>query len=306
MMRLKRIIEGLTLVGFGLIFLGIATGTLAWSVWLNLLSLWPILLIAIGIDIAGKGLDQPWLRVVSSLLVLGGLVFGVVTSPTRDITRGWGFWGGESVEFEHAEPADPRIEAGEARVSGAAGRLRVVAGDDLVSASGSTPFGDPIFDVSREGRSVEAEISMGQDGAAVWGGRGESYMDVELSEDVLWDLRIETGASSVDADLRDLALSALTLEAGVSDVTAILGDVPAGVTEVPVNVEVGIASTRLRIPADSDVRIVTKTGLANISVPEGMREVSDDVYESPGFARASNRYLITVDSGIADVRIEWY
>jgi hypothetical protein len=305
-MRLKRIVEGLTLVGFGLIFLGIATGTLAWSVWLNLLSLWPILLIAIGIDITGKGLDQPWLRVVSSLLVLGGLVFGVVTSPTRDITRGWGFWGAESVEFENAEPADPRVKAGEARVSGAVGKLTVEAGGDLVSASGSSPFGEPIFDVSRDGRSVEAEISMGERGTGVWGIDGESYLDVKLSRDVLWDLRVETGVSSVDADLRDLPLSALVLEAGVSDVVVTLGDVPSAFTEVPVSVEVGIASTRLRIPAGADVRIVTKTGLANVSIPEGVREVADDVYESRGFARASNRYVITVDSGIADVRIEWY
>jgi hypothetical protein len=305
MMRLKRVVEGFTLVGFGLIFLGIATGMLTWSVWMSLLSLWPLLVIAIGFDIIGKAIDQPWVRVLSSLLVLGGLIFAVATTPTRTFSWSVGLWGPESVAFSHSEPADRRVDEGSARVKGAVGDLTIAGGEQLAEASGSSPFGPARFQVDKDGALADVEISMGE-GGAVWGFRGEPRMDVELSSDVIWDLTLDSGVSTVEADLAEVPLSALAVKSGVSTVQIKLGDVPRSVREVPVRVEVGVSAATLRIPADADVRVTTKTGLANVVIPSGLDQVEDGVYETDRFGRARHRYSITVESGIADVRIERY
>jgi hypothetical protein len=71
-MTVKRVFEGLTLVLIGVILLLNTTGSLPWSVWLHVLSLWPLLLVAAGLDIIAKGIDAEWLRVISSLLVIAG------------------------------------------------------------------------------------------------------------------------------------------------------------------------------------------------------------------------------------------
>ena len=88
MKRLNRVIEGLTTVSFGLILLANSAGVLSWRVWLTLFSLWPLLLIAIGVEIVGKGAKQDWLRVLSSLIVLGGLAWVVFVAPVAGC--GWG------------------------------------------------------------------------------------------------------------------------------------------------------------------------------------------------------------------------
>jgi hypothetical protein len=284
-MRLKRVFEGLTLVGFGLVFLGIA----------------------IGLDLMGKGLGQNWLRALSSLLVLGGLVFGVVTGPSAGFPWSAGLWGPDSVEFDFSEPADDYVREGRARVTGAVGDLTVESGDELATASGSSPFGAPVFDVDTKDRDADVEISMGESGA-VWGFRGEPRMDVTLSDEVVWDLTIESGVSRLNADLTGLPLSALVLKSGVSDAEVRLGSVTEELREVTVDLEVGVSATTLRIPGDAEVRIETETGLANVDLPSGVRAVrgEDHAYESDGFARALRRYVIRVEGGIADVRIVRY
>jgi hypothetical protein len=55
-MHFNKAVEGLTLVAVGLIFLGNTTGALPWSVWISIFSLWPLLLVAAGVDLIGKGL----------------------------------------------------------------------------------------------------------------------------------------------------------------------------------------------------------------------------------------------------------
>ena len=57
-------------VNFGLIFLGQMLGYLEWDVWLNILRLWPLLLVALGLEIAGKGLRSEWVRALGNVVVI--------------------------------------------------------------------------------------------------------------------------------------------------------------------------------------------------------------------------------------------
>jgi hypothetical protein len=77
-----RVFEGLGTVVLGAVLLGNTTGYVEWTVWLTFLSFWPVLLIALGVTIVGRGVGQTWLRICARLLVLATLGLAVYLSLT--------------------------------------------------------------------------------------------------------------------------------------------------------------------------------------------------------------------------------
>ena len=51
----ERVFDGIGTIIFGLILLGNTTGYIAWSVWWIVLTLWPVLIIALGLTILAQG-----------------------------------------------------------------------------------------------------------------------------------------------------------------------------------------------------------------------------------------------------------
>lgn len=75
-----RVTEAAWIMIAGAVLLGNTTGYVSWNVWWLLFSLWPALLVAAGINLIGKGLQQSWLRAVAPLVVLGALLLAVTLS----------------------------------------------------------------------------------------------------------------------------------------------------------------------------------------------------------------------------------
>lgn len=311
----ERILGGLTLMALGFVFLVSTLGFVPWSTWttaVSLLSLWPVLLVTAGLDIIGRGLNAPWMRVLSSVIALvtvlyGGLVLPAEQSrPSPFILSGLGV--GSSQAFAFSEPKGGTEEAS-CMVQGGAGEIIVTAGERRVLAkmTGESPFDNPALEVERSGRSADVVASLGS-GSASWPLSGKSVMRVALSPAVMWDTTIETGASSIKADLRDVPTSALSVKNGVSSSEITLGDVPFGIDEVPVRLESGIAAVTLHIPSDAEIRVEAETGLSSVSVPSDLEKLSGEgrTYESPGFDSAGSRYIVRVQTGIGSVHIERY
>lgn len=316
-MELKRIAEGLSVVAVGLIFLGNTLGVIPWSVWWNIVSLWPLLLIAAGIDIIGRGIGNSWLRALASVLVIAGLAYGVFVMPTSGAT--WGPSGrfasapasstANAEPFERSRPHDASVKTGKAQVSGGVGTLTVTDGTGLVSASGESPF-RPVFDASVSGSRADVTVDMGNgDWVAP---RDHARLDVKLDRAVAWDLVIDAGVSQIDADLSRLSLSALEVKAGVSKGTLTLGAVDRTVTSggVPVKLDTGVSDFTLRIKKGEPVRLRVDKGLSTIDTPAGFESSGDDAgkqtYTTRGFSVAHGFWDVTLDAGVSHVRVEFY
>jgi hypothetical protein len=84
----SRFFEGMGTVLVGAVLLGNTTGFVSWTVWVTFLSLWPLLLIALGISVIGRGVGLQWLRTASRILVWATLVLAVYVSLTG-AALGW-------------------------------------------------------------------------------------------------------------------------------------------------------------------------------------------------------------------------
>lgn len=303
--KLHHLGEGLTTIAIGAVFLGQMTGNLPWNVWLNLLRLWPLLLVSFGLEIIGKSLRSEFVRLLGSLVIAAGIIYGAfVMTPTSGFVFPWGV-AGESEEFSFEADADASVESGDALIEGAVGSLSVEAGNGIASASGSTPF-EPLFETDYEGDRLELRVGLGE---GVWGPADPgSELDVVLGEDVEWDLEIEAGVSEYDIDLRDLAVRSLVLEAGVSDGTLTLGE-PVGDEAIPVEIDPGVSALTIRVPRGVAARVTVDAGLTGVDVEGRWTQRRDDdrrVWESDDFGDRQGYWDIVIDAGVSGINIEYY
>ena len=314
-MDMKRAAEGLTVVGVGLVLLANTLGTLPWSVWWNILSLWPLLLVAVGLDIIGKGTSMEVLRVLSSLLVLGGIAYGALVMPAGSGTPWAPFQVlgsvSESEPFSFSEKHDASVKDGVALIDGGVGELTVKGGDVLASSEGFSAW-DPQFDVSTRRGTADVRIALGE--GRVWGfpgNVGRSELNVTLDRRVSWALTIDSGVSETTADLKDLKLDALTFKSGVSSARVTmpkrsLSDMSGG---VPVSIDSGVSSLTLRFAEGDSVRLRVDRGISSVDLPSEFRDLGESggmrTYETRSFSQG-RFWDAKLDAGVSSVDIELY
>ncbi|MDR3687638.1 MAG: hypothetical protein P4L93_11855 [Coriobacteriia bacterium] len=313
----SRVMDGVGTVLVGLVLLGNTTGYVSWGVWLVLLSLWPVLLIAFGLAIVGRALNQTWIRALSPLVIWVALGYATAVaftgqspylSPIQPITINQ-----PSQSFSVSEPAGG-VKTAKLAFDGGAGEITIGSTNrDLISATGSSPFGKPGFEVKRSGDSADVSFGLGDNHTTIVGpGFTAGKVDVLLNDNVKWDATLNTGAVDLTADLSNVHLSALTLKTGVSSADVKLGGVDAnpfgGTGMTPIVVKAGVSSVTLRIPKGTPVLVKTSSGLSAFDVSPDLVKQSDGSYATPGLGKGNSDagYNVSIESGVGSVSIRTY
>ena len=299
-MEVKRVMGGLTFVTVGGILLANQLGYLPWTVWGSILSLWPVWVIAAGIDIIGASLKSPFIRVLSSLVFIGALLYGALAAPAG------GFWmlplgGGEP--FSLRSPHVERVTQGSVSIAAGATELTVVGGGDLATATGQAPSGDkPTLDTRESGDAAEVTIANVGDRDVALGIRG-AKMDVTLDRAVRWtSLKVDAGAAQGRIDLGDIKADQVALHCGASDMTVRFGD------NGPVNASIdgGVSNLVLQLPAGVPAEVRLDGGLTNASTSGDVLQMSRTI--GGGLWRTSDKgspvITVTVKAGLANLSIQ--
>jgi hypothetical protein len=306
----ERIMDGLGTVIIGLVLLGNTLGIISWTVWWTFITLWPVLLISLGIGLLGKGLGQSWMRVIAPLLIWLALGYAVAVSftgvsgfqPMPQFTRPVA----SGQPFAYMEPVDG-VTSATLNLKGGAGEIAITGGTDLVNASGTTPFGTPTFSVERSGSSASVEFALADSsGTVVVPGINAARTDVTLSETTVWDATLETGATSMDVDLSTVPVRQLTLKTGASSAKVKLGQVPQTALATDVSIKAGVSSIEVLVPRDAEVRIDTHNGLSATDVDRNFSGMGAGVWQTAGYDSASKTINISVESGISSISVRTY
>jgi hypothetical protein len=308
-----RLFDGFVTVAIGGVLLAATMGVVGWSVWLDILSLWPVLLIAIGFDLLGKAMHTSWLRAFGSLAIIGALAYAVATT-------GSGSWRAEFMPLpESREAVDVAVSERVGMVRSAkltldsgVASVSIDRATDLIDIRGRSPFGQPTLDVERAGSEAEIRADLGgpEGPREPWTMRRGARFDVGLSSAVLWDIRMNTGVSSLNADLSQIPVRVLDLRPGVADCDVRLGAAPDGESEARAEVRAGVSSVTLRLPKDVDARVEIESGLSGSTVRGEFEKLGSGLWETPGFERARSAgrpvWTILVRSGVGSVTIDTY
>lgn len=284
------------LIGVGIVFLMGNLGYLNVNTWQLILTLWPILLIAIGFDIL-VGRRSLWLSllgmVVIILILLGSLwLFGATFSVAGAIT-------GEQIQqgLEGANRAIVKVEpgAGELRIGAMnqegillAGRIPDLPSNE-VRSSYTLQGGVGTYRLHEAG----GQFLLPSRSAQKW------IWDLEVTNTIPVGLELAMGAGKIDADLRELKLDNLVIALAVGETRVVLPE--RGRLDASIKGTIG--QIVIIVPPGVGVQIRADKGLANLSTPQNYARIGD-IYESPGFDRAENQVEIDCSMAIGNISIQ--
>ncbi|HEY43919.1 MAG TPA: cell wall-active antibiotics response protein [Anaerolineae bacterium] len=285
----------LLLIGLGVIFLLNNLGVLAVNIWDVIFRLWPVILIAIGLDllIGRRSVGGSLLVLVLILVVfIGGVwLIGVevrTTGPSSEIFQPLESMTKAEVSISpsigllHVESLDP----GSRYL--AQGKIRLMSGEDL--RQDFNPDRDPASFALR---------SSGQTWFPAIGGWGEdATWDLGLNPDVALILDLSLGVGKIEVDLTGLDVTAFEVSLGLGKTIITLPEEGRFTAKI----SGAIGETYVIVPSDMAVRSHVSTGIGTSSLPPGYTR-QGDTYVSPGYESAENRVDLDISQAIGMISV---
>jgi hypothetical protein len=284
----------LIFIGLGVAFLLSNFGLISWNIWELLLKLWPIFLIAIGLDllISKRSTWGALLAVAILIAILIGALWyfgsfsGISSEESIEIVQ----------QLDKANHVDVFLKTS-------------IAGINIGSlASSEFLLEGSIY--QRKGETVHKEYQ-------VVDGKGDFHIYSEsisidrpsLSSQAVWDLDFSTsipltfdfglGAGEFEVDMQSMMINEFFVDVAVGKIIITLPT--RGRLSGEVNNPIG--SITIKVPATTALRLKAETGLTNIQVPIDYQK-EDKFSISPGYSSADNRVDLIVNQAIGLVRIE--
>ena len=290
------ILGPIILIAVGVVLLLNTMGILEWSVWWQLIRLWPILLIAAGLDLL-LGRYSVWGSLLAAVLVLAVLAGAIWLSLESDLGR-------RGLEAEQIRQALGEASQAEVLVDPGVGVLRLEAlaeSADLIQGTVYLSAGEEIDqDAATSGERIRYELRTLKDNWIVplGGWNDQRVWDLGLTPGASLDVAASLGAGEAVLDLTGLQMNDLRVDVGLGRIEITLpaeGRFEGGV-------ESGIAQIVIVVPRGMELRVQGDTGLVVREVPDDYQQ-EEDTITSPGYAGAQNRVDLTVEEGIGILEI---
>ncbi|HYF91718.1 MAG TPA: LiaF domain-containing protein [Symbiobacteriaceae bacterium] len=296
--RRRSVVGPVILILLGLAFLTHNLGIFTFNIWELMWKLWPLWLVAVGLDmIIGRRTSWgSWIVLGLVLAVIGGAVwlgevgiyFGAAGGPAETVPISADLSGATRARVEIAPSiGELRLRAASTDgtlVEGFVNRLNGERLDSDYSGSG----GDVTFILKSHGVSVPS-IDTRRNGG-LW--------DLKLAKNVSLDLKLGTGIGKSEVDLTDLTLNRLEVNTGIGETELTL---PAK-GNFQVTMQNGIGQTTLRIPKGMEARVHASKGIGAIDI-YGDFTRDGNSWTTSGYGNAENQVDVDINGGIGEIGI---
>ena len=293
-----RLFWPIVLIGVGSILLLTNLGVIHGNPWTIILQLWPVLLIALGLEILFGG-STGWRAVMSALLglaLVGGILWILIAQPP---IPGLNFGSSNLHTTNISHPLDG-VESARADLSFGAGTNKVYALSDsnnLIEGQLQT-YSSPNFSVSTSGDRATIVLGPGPVAAPIiLPAISEETWNVGLNSSVTYYLDLNVGVGQSNIDLSKLDVSGGNINGGVGTSELYL----PGKGTYRLTINGGVGTIKIYVPSNLAVRAEVNGGLGSFNQLPSMQEVSDKVYETPGFSSAEDAVTLIIDGGVGSI-----
>ena len=283
------------LIALGVIFLLNNLGLVELNAWEIVLRFWPILLIAVGLDIL-IGNRSAWGAAIALVVVLAILTGGIVFFDNQPR---WTY-AVESVEIPLGN-----VENATVTLDPAIGYLLVDAlpkGSPALVQGEVRPFSGEEISETVDFSGKRATIDLRTKGVIFMpffsGWSAQPSWDLALHPGVATDMIVDFGMGKAELDLRDLQIGEIQVELGIGQTILLL----PSADNMDIVLEGGIGEIRVVIPKDVGIRLRADVGIGNVLVPSDFTR-DGDFYLSPGYAAAGKQIEMVINLGIGSVQV---
>lgn len=306
-MKRSNIFGGIILIFLGVLFLLANIGYLQWNFFLTLFSFWPLFLIAVGLLIIFQ--NRLWVQLLALLLILViPLMYYLGIGPLNKLNFvGVNFGTTRNTEqYSLSFNNEPEVDRAELRLDFGVGVINVGSQNSpsrLVNLQAQSFLGEPTVSVNHDGSMAKINIKQksGSFPFNIGVVRNGEYEDwsLELNKNVIWDLKLDTGAGISRFNLAELKFNKLDLDAGAGDTQIILGDMGVDAT---VKVDAGVGKLTIVVPDNVGVRADIDSGIGDIDIPRSWQR-KGDVYTASNYQQASTNISLRIDQGVGQIKI---
>jgi len=276
------------MIGVGAVLLINYFGPRSMFSWSQIIQLWPILIIAVGIDVFFKG-QTGWrslLGVILSIILIGAAVFLAVQ--------------GVEIQAEYLnieESYSSEVESAELELSLDVGVL--IIGEESKNGSlvsGSITPGTAVDDLDEIGEHLAYELRSTKPALFPHTGRWELL----VTPDIPLELDIHNSVGEMLLDMDALELDTIRISQGVGRIFLELPEQAAG----KLTIKQGVGVIEIEIPADATIAVDAQNGLTRVEFPADF-ELEDGYYVIPGTTKYNVDLIIVVEQGVGLVRFEY-
>ncbi|MCP4196181.1 MAG: hypothetical protein GY762_03445 [Proteobacteria bacterium] len=292
--RRRSLFGPIILVGIGVILLLNTLGFVDWNIWRSLLNLWPILIIAAGLDILfgrRSAVGSLIVGIIVMVLVLGGI--WLITGQ---------YQAGDGMTHIIQQPLDDVTKAEISIVAGAGTLvLNPLADNDLLIKGRVELRSDQQLNEKYEVSSSVASYaidSTNPDFIPFGGFKALEDWELDLNRDIPIVLTLSTGVGQSQLNLQRLNLIDFQLKAGVGSIDLLMpqrGKVRAELSG-------GVGNMTIEIPTNVGVKLVMTKGLTRTAIPKNYQQ-QDGVYYSPNYGEADAQLSLTIHGGVGNITI---
>jgi hypothetical protein len=308
-MNVGRIRNGAILLSAGVVLLLNTTNYIDWSVWLKILSLWPVALIAIGIELLFKKSRLAFIALLSPLLF-----FATILGPAFFYKADYVDFGRASRTFHFDRDMDSTYAELSTSIRLNSGNLYVSSGEGmLVSAELDYYSKEPVttFKQDDQTKSVSLEITdqekrwLSGKYSQRWFYRvsGRKNWDIGLTDLIPVSLNLYMRGGEADLNFSELKLRECELEAKDSDVEIKIG---SQLEEVTAKIESRSSKFSISIPEGTGLKIVNRTNLSSTSFSWLTLEEKEDGYQTPDFEEAPRKLTLYLEGSLTRLNIRKY
>ncbi len=319
-MKNNKIIPGVVLILLGVAFLLRSYGYLHFHFG-NLFRLWPIFIVMIGVNLIFANNRSTWATVIKLGVILLG--FGLLFFGNFENRRY--FWNGNGYHIDINDDDDEEttvtkiegssefnedytdsIKVAELNISGGATTYRLSDSTNrLFTANTQEYFGNYMLNTQKRDSLYVLNFKM-KDGKQHFNWdddkKKSNSADFKLNVNPVWDINVATGATDLDFDLSQFKVRNLDLAGGAGAFKIKFGQ-PLATTNV--DISTGASDVDITIPKDVACRITKGTAFSSNNF-EGFNKVGDNAYETPGFAKATNKIYIKIKGGMSSFSVKKY
>ena len=294
-----RLFWPIILIGVGSILLLSNMGVIQGNPWSIIFQLWPVMLIALGLEILFGG-STGWRAVVSALLglgLVGGILWVLIAQPS---IPGLNFANSNLQTTTISYPRND-VQTARAEISFGVGENKVYALDDsnnLIEGQLQT-YAPVAFNVSQSGAQASIQLAPVDHSITVLPFSSGEKWTVGLNSAVTYQIDFNMGVGQSRVDLGRLELSGGSIEGGVGQSDFWL---PAS-GRYTLQIEGGVGSIKIYVPHNVAVRANVNGGLGSFQGLPQMQKASSNVYETPGFSTAEDAVTLIIDGGVGSVTL---
>lgn len=287
------------LIGVGAIFLLSNLNVITGNPWNIAWRLWPLLLIAIGLDImlGRRSAAGSIIGGILGLAVVGIVLWVLIAKPALP-----GLTYSGNLQTQHIQSPLNATQTASVKIDFATGtnELKSLLDSPNLIEGDLSYYGSLDFTPSTAGSTANIRLSESgvSFGFPFTGDSGEHW-SIGLNPKVAYDLDLNMGVGNSTVDLSKLTLTNGKINVGVGQVEVRL---PSS-GKFSMKIDGGVGSLKIRLPGRIGVHVNLDSGLGSFNAGSRLRSIGDNVYETAGFSTASDQITLNINAGVGSISV---